>query len=214
MKRLTDTGKWHDPWFMELEGRFKLVWYYLTDSCDCAGIIRPNIRLMRFVTGCDFDEQEVLDAMEGRVVVLDSGKWFIPKFVEFQQNTTELNPKNNAHLGILRRLEKEGISISPTLAPSQPLVRGTSKSKSNSKGNSKSKFIEPDLSEWLDYAATLSPPYDRKDAEGAYNHYAAKGWMIGKNKMRDWKAACRTCWSRWKPAQRTDAETAKWLLEQ
>ena len=25
-----------------------------------------------------------------------------------------------------------------------------------------------------------------------FNHYQAKGWMIGKNKMKDWKAAVRT----------------------
>ena len=25
-----------------------------------------------------------------------------------------------------------------------------------------------------------------------YNHYQAKGWMIGKNKMKDWRAAVRT----------------------
>jgi hypothetical protein len=30
------------------------------------------------------------------------------------------------------------------------------------------------------------------DAEKWYNFYEAKGWMIGKNKMKDWKAAVRT----------------------
>jgi len=30
------------------------------------------------------------------------------------------------------------------------------------------------------------------DPEKWYNHYEAKGWMIGKNKMKDWRAAVRT----------------------
>ena len=30
------------------------------------------------------------------------------------------------------------------------------------------------------------------DIEKWYNHYEAKGWMIGKNKMKDWQAAIRT----------------------
>ena len=30
------------------------------------------------------------------------------------------------------------------------------------------------------------------DAEAWYNHYTAKGWLIGKTKMVDWKAAVRT----------------------
>jgi hypothetical protein len=30
------------------------------------------------------------------------------------------------------------------------------------------------------------------DAEAFVDFYASKGWMIGKNKMKDWKAAVRT----------------------
>ena len=33
------------------------------------------------------------------------------------------------------------------------------------------------------------------DAQGFVNFYISKGWMIGKNKMKDWKAAVRT-WER------------------
>lgn len=33
------------------------------------------------------------------------------------------------------------------------------------------------------------------DPERWYNHYTANGWMVGKNKMKDWKAAVRT----WEP---------------
>ena len=36
-----------------------------------------------------------------------------------------------------------------------------------------------------------------------YNFYEAKGWMIGKNKMKDWKAAVRT----WEEKKTT---TATW----
>ena len=30
------------------------------------------------------------------------------------------------------------------------------------------------------------------NAENFVSHYASVGWMIGKNKMKDWRAACRT----------------------
>ena len=30
------------------------------------------------------------------------------------------------------------------------------------------------------------------DAERFMNFYQAKGWMVGKNKMKDWKASVRT----------------------
>ena len=36
------------------------------------------------------------------------------------------------------------------------------------------------------------------DSETWFNFYSSKGWMIGKNKMKDWKAAVRT-WEKNKP---------------
>ena len=30
------------------------------------------------------------------------------------------------------------------------------------------------------------------DPQMFYDFYESKGWMVGKNKMKDWKAACRT----------------------
>lgn len=38
------------------------------------------------------------------------------------------------------------------------------------------------------------------DAERFINFYESKGWMVGKNKMKDWKAAVRT-WAKDKPKQ-------------
>ena len=37
------------------------------------------------------------------------------------------------------------------------------------------------------------------DPQGFIDFYAAKGWMVGKNPMKDWKAACRNAekWERW-----------------
>ena len=39
--------------------------------------------------------------------------------------------------------------------------------------------------------------------EGFVNHYESKGWFIGKNKMKDWKAAVRT----WETRQRRNKPT-------
>ena len=50
-------------------------------------------------------------------------------------------------------------------------------------------FQPPSLSEVSDYI------HDKKyhvDADNFINFYESKGWMVGKNKMKDWKAAVRT----------------------
>ena len=40
-------------------------------------------------------------------------------------------------------------------------------------------------------------------AENWLNHYEANGWMVGKNKMKDWKASVRT----WKINQKNNSAT-------
>lgn len=51
------------------------------------------------------------------------------------------------------------------------------------------KFSKPDLEEVKKYCAERK---NKVDAENFINFYDAKGWLIGKNKMKDWKAAVRT----------------------
>ena len=64
----------------------------------------------------------------------------------------------------------------------------TNKNEKNVK-NERSIFIEPTYNEILEYCS------ERKngvDVNKFLNFYSAKGWMVGKNKMIDWKACIRT----------------------
>ena len=64
--------------------------------------------------------------------------------------------------------------------------------KSVSPAPAKKKFVKPTVEEVREYCI------ERKnlvDPEQFVSFYTAKGWMIGKNPMRDWKAAVRT-WER------------------
>ena len=53
-------------------------------------------------------------------------------------------------------------------------------------------FIPPTLKEVQDYCQERG---NRVDPEAFVDFYTGKGWMVGKNKMKDWKAAVRT-WER------------------
>ena len=76
-----------------------------------------------------------------------------------------------------------------------------------SKSKSKSKNIEKESIKKEKTVKRFSPPTldevkaycdergNHVDAERFVNFYEAKGWMVGKNKMKDWKAAVRT-WER------------------
>ena len=82
-KRLTDSTKWNDSWFTNLPMDIKLVWIYLLDTCDHAGVYKTNIKLLKFQTGSERSEEELIEFFKDRIYITGD-KWFIPKFVTFQ----------------------------------------------------------------------------------------------------------------------------------
>jgi len=157
MKRFTETDIWDKEWFMGLDASCKLAWLYIKDRCDCAGFWDINMRLLRFQIGFDVILEDLERAFEGRIMVLDNGRLWIRKFIEFQQGTTELNESNKAHLGIIRRLEKNGINYEKERtyqAPLKDLPRvpsigiGISKGK---EGVSKGEYNKSFLEFWKEY---------------------------------------------------------------
>ena len=61
--------------------------------------------------------------------------------------------------------------------------------KSGDKPHRSSKFVPPTLEEVEDYC--LEKNY-KVDAHAFISFYESNGWMVGKNKMKDWKAAVKT----------------------
>lgn len=55
--------------------------------------------------------------------------------------------------------------------------------------NKNRRFTPPSLEEVKAYCEERK---NNVDAESFINFYESKGWMIGKNKMKDWKASVRT----------------------
>lgn len=67
-------------------------------------------------------------------------------------------------------------------------IKRKDESKDSSK-REKSKFLPPTLDEVIAYCNERN---NGIDPEAFIDFYESKGWMIGKNKMKDWKAAIRT----------------------
>lgn len=58
------------------------------------------------------------------------------------------------------------------------------------------RFLPPTVEQVAEYVKLRG---SRVDPQGFVDFYAAKGWLIGKTPMKDWKAACRNAesWERW-----------------
>jgi len=57
------------------------------------------------------------------------------------------------------------------------------------------KFQKPTIDEWTAYAKEMENPLTENQALGAWDHYEANGWRVGKVGMSDWQATLRG-WSR------------------
>jgi hypothetical protein len=60
---------------------------------------------------------------------------------------------------------------------------------SSPKDKKSRRFTPPSLSDVKEYCTKRN---NQVDPESFINFYTSKGWMVGKNKMKDWKAAVRT----------------------
>ena len=115
-KRFTDTDKWKKPFIRGLEAPYKLLWFYILDDCDHAGIWIVDLEIASIRCGHTFNERDVLKIFNGQVDVVRKGElWFIRDFIDFQYGT--LNPENRAHKSVLDRLKK--YKIKPLISPLQ-----------------------------------------------------------------------------------------------
>jgi uncharacterized phage protein (TIGR02220 family) len=121
-KRFTDTDKWDDEWFMELEPAMKCLWIYICDKCDCAGVWKVNFKKASYVIGGIFDKQSALNAFKGRVTEIGKEKWFIEKFIQFQY-PRGLSAASSIHKGVLKSLENNNIPVKPYLSLIAPTER-------------------------------------------------------------------------------------------
>lgn len=152
-KRFTETLKWDDPWFRALSPDAKLLWFWLVDKCDNAGIITPDFALCEFQTGIK-RAFERMQEIESRVAEIAEGKFIICKFIEFQHG--KLSRDCKAHNPAFQSLEKHGMldengEIKGYPYPIQrvsigyPYPTGIGNGKGNSKGIGKSTSKEAEI---------------------------------------------------------------------
>lgn len=110
MKRFTETAKWDDAWFGELPPLAKLLWMFLCDNCDHAGVWEVNARLADFKIGAPLPWNECHGWFGDRVRVLPGGKWLLPKYTRFQ-NPHGLNPRDKFTGHVIARLKHHGLTL-------------------------------------------------------------------------------------------------------
>lgn len=76
--------------------------------------------------------------------------------------------------------------------------------------NTIGRFTPPDVNEVRAYCIERN---NNVDAEAFVDFYQSKGWMVGKNKMKDWKAAVRS-WEKKHPKEEKKTDSLLDYIEQ
>ena len=191
-KRFTETAKWDDSWFVELKSEHKLAWLYCCDCCDQAGVLDLSPRLANFRIGCNVDWDEFVKACGDRVATLPDGKIWLVGFIGFQYG--ELSKDCKAHAPVYRLFQKHQLQ---RVSKGYPKGMDTLKEKEKEKEEDSSKEgcgeetgrkDRPTMAELTAYCAERG---GKVNPEAFMDHYTANGWRVGKNPMKDWKAAVR-----------------------
>ena len=186
---MTDSDKWKKGFIRGLAPKYKLFWLYILDDCTHAGIWETDFEVASIRIGSKITEAEATRVMASHIVIFDGGnKWFIPSFIDFQYVT--LNENSRVHHSVIKALDKYDVYNIKAINPDD--VEGVSLLDQDGNEIKKpiiKRFKEPTVEEVHEYCN------ERKNkvcADTFIDFYASKGWMIGKGKMKDWRACVRT----------------------
>lgn len=107
MKRFTETTKWRDPWFFCLSAPAKVLWIYLCDCCDSAGVVEVYLQLAARDTGLPIEEKH-LEELKSRLQHIHGERWIILGFIRFQYG--KLSRDCKPHAPVFASLERYGIA--------------------------------------------------------------------------------------------------------
>lgn len=132
-KRFTDTDKWKKPFIRGLEGPYKLLWFYILDDCDHAGIWQVDFEVAQIRIGETLDKVTAIKILGDRIEIFDNGtKWFLKDFISFQYG--ELSQKNRLHLSVLQILSKHKVGPYKVLPRAQGSIQGKGQGQEQGKG--------------------------------------------------------------------------------
>lgn len=108
-KRFTDNEKWQDNWFTDLTNDQKIIWIYLLDHCDNAGLWKVNIKNLNYFCSTNISVEEVIFIFKNRLTQVKEDLFLINKFCLFQYGQDFLSSKNKAVISAINKLIQVGV---------------------------------------------------------------------------------------------------------
>ena len=199
--------------FMEMPVSSQLLYFHLSMRADDDGFINNPKRIARNVGANDDDlkmlmYKNFIIAFENGVIVIKH--WWIHntlrkdryKETVYQEERSQLDVKDNGSYTLNGNWQPNGNQMA-TVA-TQIKLNEIKVNEIKEEVVTRKRFTPPTLDEVIEYCSERG---NKVDAQKFIDYYTSNGWMVGKNKMKDWKAAVRSTWEKDKFAKpKTDRE--------
>lgn len=114
--RFVDTEIWEEDWFIDLGIEYQHFWKYITDTCNHAGIWKPNKSGFEMRTKVKVNLDSFFAKVNGdkeRILKLRDGNWFLTGFIKFQwfnkKDGFDLVLSNRLHKSIFDEIKKHNV---------------------------------------------------------------------------------------------------------
>ena len=219
--RYISTGFWDDEWIQTLDPSEKLLYLYLMTNplTNIAGVYQITVRRMCFDTGFNSDTVgHILSKFEKAKKVFYYKGWIIlPTWPKHQKYESRSKIKTGID-AVLKDLPEEILKYMVSIGYAYPIdtvsipytyLPNYSDSDSDididtdinivspqkvvaQPKTTKKRFVKPTVEEVRAYCLERG---NSVDPQKFVDYYESNGWRVGKNPMKDWRAAVRT-WER------------------
>ena len=188
--------------FLDLPPLSQILYFHLHMSADDDGFINAPKKTQKLLGASDKDMKRLTE--KGFLIGFDNGIFVIRHWhMHNQIRKDRHHPTQYQNERALLVLSDEGVyeTNTPTtkcqpkdnqMTTEYSIDKNSIDKNSIDKGSKDTKnkrFSPPTLEEIKAYCLERG---NNVNAEKFVNHYTSNGWMVGKNKMKDWKSAVRT----------------------
>lgn len=198
--------------FLDMPMSARCLYFTLGMFADDDGFVNSPRGIMR-QCGASDDDMKVLLAKKF-LLAFDSGvivikHWRINNYLRSDRYTGTKYIDEKSSLGTDENgaytMTKQ-VGIPPGIPSSGTPSIGKDRTGKDIHPSGVSRFAPPTLEEVKEYCRERG---NKVDPEKFIDFYTMKGWMVGKNKMKDWRAAVRT-WEKDTPASTERQRPNKW----
>lgn len=201
--------------FLDMPSSTQMLYFHLSMNADDDGFVNNPKKIQR-MCGASDDDFKLLIA-KSFVILFDSGiivikHWKMHNYIQndryrptdyvdeksmlgLKKNKAYTLDENKMYTKCIQDVSVGKVRIDKDRLGEDSIgeIRIDKDSKGESvRGEKAKRFVPPSVEEVEQYCFERN---NKVDAQSFIDFYESKGWMIGKNKMKDWKAAVRT-WER------------------